>query len=174
MVNKPFVFQVVGYQNSGKTTTMVKIIEQLARENIVRFVTIKHHGHGGKPDVVEKDSTHHLRAGGLASLVEGDGLLLLQAEQAKWSLEEKIALSSYFKPELILIEGHKYAPYPKLVILRDKDDFHLLEQLSDIRAVLYWDEPCETNKQIPQFFIKEEDWLPWIIQFINKNTKSKN
>lgn len=168
MVTQPFIFQVVGYQNSGKTTTMVKIIEQLTAEKTIQFVTIKHHGHGGKPDVVDKDSTRHIQAGALATLVEGDGRLLLHAEQAEWTLEKKLELFSYFRPDLILIEGHKHAPYPKVVILRDRNDFHLIKELSQVCAILYWEERCEAVDQIPQFSIKEASWLSWIVAFINE------
>ena len=54
------VFQIVGYQNSGKTTLMEKVISGAAEKG-VRVAYIKHHGHGGAPDA--KDSTRHQQAG---------------------------------------------------------------------------------------------------------------
>ena len=44
----PFIFQIVGYQNSGKTTFLNKLISHLTAVGI-NTATIKHHGHGGKP-----------------------------------------------------------------------------------------------------------------------------
>ncbi|HJV30673.1 MAG TPA: molybdopterin-guanine dinucleotide biosynthesis protein MobB, partial [Bacillales bacterium] len=85
---KPMIFQVVGYQNSGKTTFITKILKQLKIEGDSVGV-IKHHGHGGKPDVYEqKDSARHIENGAIATIVEGNGRLLLQAEQAMWTLQE--------------------------------------------------------------------------------------
>lgn len=49
----PIIVQVVGFQNSGKTTFVKKLLQELSKQNIY-VATIKHHGHGGKPDVVEK------------------------------------------------------------------------------------------------------------------------
>lgn len=168
LVKKPFILQVVGYQDSGKTTTMLQLIERLEKDGNIRFVTIKHHGHGGKPDLPEKDSTRHHRAGGLAAVVEGDGTLLLQSHKSAWSLEEKINLCSPFQPELVLVEGHKQAPFPKIVLVRNPEDFHLLEQLTNICAVLYWNRMPEKKLNIKYFPIQEKDWLDWTLQFIQQ------
>ena len=43
------ILQVVGYQNSGKTTLIEKLC-QLADEEEMQLGCFKHHGHGGKPD----------------------------------------------------------------------------------------------------------------------------
>lgn len=169
LVTTPFVLQVVGYQDSGKTTTMVKLIERLEKTTTVRFVTIKHHGHGGEPDLPEKDSSRHHRAGGLAAVVEGDGLLLLQSKQKVWTLEEKISLCSHFQPELVLVEGHKQASYPKIVLVRHCGDFHLLKQLKDIRAVLYWNNVPPSMEGTKLFSIKEDHWIDWATTFIQQH-----
>jgi molybdopterin-guanine dinucleotide biosynthesis adapter protein len=135
---KPIIFQVVGYQNSGKTTFILKLIETLKNEGI-KSVTIKHHGHGGRPDVIpQKDSTKHLKAGALAALVEGDGRLILQADESFLTLDEQIRFMDFFKPDIILIEGHKKQSYPKLLILRNEHDLSLITNVTNINAVLVW------------------------------------
>jgi molybdopterin-guanine dinucleotide biosynthesis protein B len=89
---RPVIFQVVGYQNSGKTTFTAKLIETLV-ESGLKTVTIKHHGHGSRPDVVErKDTEKHLAAGARASIIEGDGRLILQADNYESTLEDQITL----------------------------------------------------------------------------------
>ena len=93
---KPVIFQVVGYQNSGKTTITAKLIETLG-ESGFKTVTIKHHGHGGRPDTAkQKDTEKHLDAGALASIIEGDGRLILQADNYESTLEEQIAMLEFF------------------------------------------------------------------------------
>lgn len=47
------ILQIVGYQNSGKTTLMEKLIQALTYEGM-KVATIKHHGHGGYPEVPKK------------------------------------------------------------------------------------------------------------------------
>ncbi len=47
------ILQIVGYQNSGKTTLVEKVVYALAEQNM-KVATIKHHGHGGFPEVAQK------------------------------------------------------------------------------------------------------------------------
>lgn len=160
---KPIIFQIVGYQNSGKTTIITKLIEILKNEGF-KSVTIKHHGHGGRPDILsEKDSAKHINAGAAASLVEGEGRLCLQADETALTLEEQIKLVDFFCPDIILIEGHKKKSYPKLVIIRDENDLSLISDLSNIKAVIVWKkeliEVVRGLLEVPVFPITEEKAL---------------
>lgn len=164
---KPFIFQIVGYKNSGKTTVVSKLIKRLKADHL-NVVAIKHHGHGGKPETAEnKDSTNHLESGALASIVEGDGGLLLQAEKTIWTLEEKIQLASFFKPDVILIEGHKNEPYPKLLLLRRKEDLELL-RLRNVQVIMLWEEiPKEDSlKEIPSFYLNDTSAMDWMTDYL--------
>ncbi|MDQ0268767.1 molybdopterin-guanine dinucleotide biosynthesis protein B [Cytobacillus purgationiresistens] len=171
MVNPPLVFQIVGYQNSGKTTLVTKLIKQLADREL-SVVTLKHHGHGGRPDIAEnKDTAQHMRSGALASIVEGDGSLVLQAEKAEWALSEQIALASRLGPKIVLIEGHKKASFPKAVLLRSMDDAELLETLNHIVMVFYWEEAVRglqaKYKKIPFFQVNDEEGFAYLINYFN-------
>ncbi|MCQ6280979.1 molybdopterin-guanine dinucleotide biosynthesis protein B [Bacillus sp. EB600] len=167
---KPVIFQVVGYQNSGKTTVVSQLINQLKTEGM-NIVTIKHHGHGGKPSVIEnKDSSKHLDSGALASIVEGDGRLLLRAEKPNWTLKEEIDLLSFFKPDVILLEGFKGELFPKLLIVRKAEDLELLKEVRDIKIVITWDErlKLEVDSQIdiPCFQINDKRSIEWAIGYL--------
>ncbi|MDF2854702.1 MAG: molybdopterin-guanine dinucleotide biosynthesis protein MobB [Neobacillus sp.] len=169
-VVKPVIFQVVGYQNSGKTTFLIRLIQALTKEGL-KAVTIKHHGHGGKPEGERgKDTGRHLEAGALATLVEGDGRLILQAEDSNWSLAEQIRLMEFFKADVILIEGHKLELYPKLLILRDKADLSLLDKVDNISWIIYWEDSIRDSIQleIPSFHIDDEASVHLITQNIKK------
>ncbi|MBO0961222.1 molybdopterin-guanine dinucleotide biosynthesis protein B [Neobacillus sp. MM2021_6] len=171
-VVRPIIFQVVGYQNSGKTTITSKLIETLTNRGL-KAVTIKHHGHGGKPDVaVQKDSTKHLTAGAIASLVEGNGRLILQAEQCKCGLEEQIKMMRFFQPDVVLVEGFKLEDYPKLLLIRDKQDLPLVDLVNNVQAVVYWKEEIKelifTKLDVPFFHISDEAAIGWTVQFIEE------
>lgn len=173
---KPTIFQVVGYQNSGKTTVITKLIQSLSDDGI-KTATIKHHGHGGKPKVMdEKDSTKHLKAGALASIVEGDGRLILQAEKIECSLENQIKLMEHFKPDVILIEGYKWKKHPKLLLIRDKIDLPLVTTMTNVRLIMYWEEECrdylKQQTELPTFHISDEKAFIWLGQTI-KNSVHK-
>jgi molybdopterin-guanine dinucleotide biosynthesis adapter protein len=167
---KPVVFQVVGYQNSGKTTFSSKVVHQLKAHQF-RAVTIKHHGHGGKPDAwMSKDTGKHLGSGAIAAIVEGDGRLLLQAEDYDCNLEDQIELLTFFKPDVILIEGYKQEHYPKLLLVREPTDIALLGKVNNVIATICWSEEIKnliTKKWAgPSFLITDETAINWTIHFV--------
>ncbi|MDZ5470315.1 molybdopterin-guanine dinucleotide biosynthesis protein B [Bacillus sp. 31A1R] len=175
-VVKPVIFQVVGFQNSGKTTFLKNLINMLSKESI-KVVTIKHHGHGGKPEVPEaKDSSQHIEAGAVVSLVEGEGRLILQAEMETFGLVEKIQLISFFKPDIILIEGHKFEDYPKAVIIRNEEDVTLLNKLKNVQVIYFWDEELMVGiefEKIPSFHKDDPNGIDWLMGSI-KDFQLKN
>lgn len=162
---KPFVLQIAGFHNSGKTTFLQKLLSELKGKGF-HTVTIKHHGHGGKPDIVQNtDSARHVSSGAMASLVEGGGRMILQAESLEWSLREKIELMSWFHPDFIIIEGHKHEDYPKVVFIRNKEDMSLLRQLTNIQLVLYKDQPLE-DCQHQSFHRNERKAIEWLVEYL--------
>ena len=173
----PAIFQVVGYQNSGKTTVITKLISRL-KDDGINTVSIKHHGHGGKPEVAgEKDSTKHIQAGALASIVEGGGALILHAESVPFSLEKHIKLMEHFQPEVILIEGYKLENYPKLLLIKNRKDLPLVTVLTNVKLIIYWEkefhEYIKQVTEIPSFQISDETAINWFVQSI-KNSVHKN
>jgi molybdopterin-guanine dinucleotide biosynthesis protein B len=169
---KPVIFQVVGYQNSGKTSVITKLIHAL-KENGINTVTIKHHGHGGKPEVTaEKDSSKHLTAGAIASIVEGDGRLVLQADHFVDNLEDQIKLMDFFQPDVILIEGHKEKNYPKLLLIKGKKDLQLLKVATNVKMIMYWDDAgrdyLQQKTDIPSFNISNDEAINWLVQTLSK------
>lgn len=166
---KPVIFQIVGFQNSGKTTFVKKVVSELKQRDLTS-VTIKHHGHGGKPEFDhDKDSYQHIQAGAVASLVEGDGHLLLQSEKNKWSLEEQIQLLASFQPDIVLIEGHKYESYPKAVLIRRDEDLVLLNTLTNIQVVFLWNQQ-DLTVHFPTFQLDDPVGLEWLIEYFRNNS----
>lgn len=151
------VLQIVGYQNSGKTTLMEKLIVSATAEG-ARVATIKHHGHGGAPTAVNrKDSQRHEQAGAVIAGVEGAGTLFLTIQQASWKLKELVELYQQFQPDLILVEGYKNEDYPKVVLIRHQEDVDSLKKLTNIICVLYWQDVDPSTFTCPAYPIKQED-----------------
>lgn len=172
---KPVIFQIVGFQNCGKTTLMVKLIEALKHEGI-KTAAIKHHGHGGKPDIpLKKDSQMHLFAGALASSIEGDGQIILQMESSRSGLEDQIKLIYSLEPDLILVEGYKKERYPKLLLLRNEDDLFLLDQVTNIIGAMYWQEGLkgliESKIDGPSFSIHDNEGVAWLVRMLKDMVK---
>ncbi|GAB3060061.1 molybdopterin-guanine dinucleotide biosynthesis protein B [Virgibacillus ainsalahensis] len=129
------IIQIVGYKNSGKTTMASKLIETLTDRGI-RTATLKHHGHGGAPlGMEDTDSEVHRRAGAHLSGVEGEGVLQI-TNTSSWKMEEMIALYKLMNIEVLILEGFKRQEYNKAVLIRNKEDLSLLEQVTNIKAVI--------------------------------------
>lgn len=164
------VLQIVGFQNSGKTTLLTKIIKAMSSKGL-RVGIIKHHGHGGFPDSydTDKDTAKHREAGATVTGVEGAGMLQLHALNGEgWTLPEIISFYNNLPLDIILIEGFKREVFPKIVLLRTEEDEVLLEQLENIQAVISWYKPLETEIG-NQFHINDEnDYLRWVKSYFER------
>ncbi|PEG13055.1 molybdopterin-guanine dinucleotide biosynthesis protein B [Bacillus toyonensis] len=161
------IIQIVGYQNSGKTTLVEKVVHALA-ESEMKVATIKHHGHGGFPEVAQKDSERHRKAGAVVSSVEGAGLLSLSSLREEWSLQEIIRLYEFFEVDTILIEGYKKENYPKVVLLRSAEDIELVHKVENVVAVITWyNAPVNLREEYKVFHITEEKlYIDWFLQTV--------
>lgn len=129
------ILQVVGYKDSGKTTTTVKLIEFLSKEGI-KVGSLKHHGHGGVPLGIDStDSFRHRQAGAEIASVEGEGMLQI-IQQGSWEIEQLVSMYEWLGIEVLVIEGYKKADYPKIVVVNRKEDLFLLEETTNILAVV--------------------------------------
>lgn len=141
------VIQVVGYKNSGKTTTVSACLRHF-KDSGIQVASFKHHGHGGVPDGLEnKDSMKHQEAGAEIAGVTGEGLLQFTREKP-WELEQVIPIYEALGIEVLFVEGFKREVYPKVVLISEEKDKTLLEELTEIIAVVS-DLEIETN--VPVF-----------------------
>ena len=102
--NKLSILQVVGYQNSGKTTLIEKLC-QLAECEGLKLGCFKHHGHGGTPDRLfkEKDTDRYIQAGAYAAGVEGEGEFHFSMQD--FTLEQLLNMCQHLPLDAVLIEG---------------------------------------------------------------------
>jgi molybdopterin-guanine dinucleotide biosynthesis adapter protein len=176
---EPFLFQIAGYQNSGKTTVVTKLIEHLKRAGLT-VSTLKHHGHAGELDLPEKDSARHFQAGAQAALVEGNGTLQLHASvpgEHQHSVEKLLQILQAFNPDAIVIEGYKNKPFPKAVIIKQESDLELLKSLENIHAVICWPEMVGTvddsELALPVFEINSGGFFSWFLEQCLNTIKAK-
>ncbi len=110
------ILQVVGYQNSGKTSFVSELTRQLSAAG-KRVGVIKHHGHGGALDLPMTDSHRHALAGAVLSSVIGEGETMIEWRDADTF---ELLLNWYeMHVDIVLIEGYKRKDYPKVVLVRD-------------------------------------------------------
>ncbi|MBM6682836.1 cyclic pyranopterin monophosphate synthase MoaC [Collinsella intestinalis] len=115
------VVAFVGYQNSGKTTLVEKVIAELTRRGI-RVGTIKHHGHAGFDiDVPGKDSWRHAHAGSRhVGIVSAERYAEYADTDSELPLEQMLA--RYPDVDVVLVEGYKAAGLANIVVARSGVD----------------------------------------------------
>lgn len=123
---------IVGYKNSGKTTLISHWI-RLLRDMKIEVAVLKHHGHGGAPDLppAHTDTVQFLEAGAGTTVVSGGGMLQL-IQQKECSFDELKALAATSRPAVLFIEGYKQEVGDKLVLIRGEEDRAALESLQGV------------------------------------------
>jgi molybdopterin-guanine dinucleotide biosynthesis adapter protein len=119
-------FGFAGWSGSGKTTLIEKLIPLFVKRGL-RVSLIKHAHHSFDVDHPGKDSYRHRHAGAAEVLVTSSRRWVLMHELRggkEPSFEEQIA---HLSPcDLLIIEGFKYAPIPKLEVWRAESGEALL------------------------------------------------
>ncbi len=133
------IIGLAGWSGSGKTTLIAKVIPCLrARE--VKVSTLKHAHHGFDLDQPGKDSFLHRAAGATEVVISSSKRWALMHElrdEPEWDLGALVAKMS--PVDLVLVEGFKRDPFPKLEIYRaangkpflHPDDPHIVAVASD-------------------------------------------
>ncbi|MGH6760174.1 MAG: molybdopterin-guanine dinucleotide biosynthesis protein B [Phyllobacterium sp.] len=108
------VFGITGWKNSGKTTLLVRLVEELANRKW-RVSTIKHAHHDFDIDQEGTDSWRHRKAGAGEVAIVSDKRWALMHEldgEAEPQLDEIVARLA--PCDLVLIEGYKREPHKKI------------------------------------------------------------
>jgi molybdopterin-guanine dinucleotide biosynthesis adapter protein len=112
------IIGLAGWSGSGKTTLLAKVIPSIVARGL-KVSTLKHAHHAFDVDQPGKDSHTHRMAGATEVLVSSANRWALVHElrgAAELSLE---ALLDKLSPvDLVLVEGYKRQPHPKLEIYR--------------------------------------------------------
>ncbi|HZS64151.1 MAG TPA: molybdopterin-guanine dinucleotide biosynthesis protein B [Xanthobacteraceae bacterium] len=112
------IIGLAGWSGSGKTTLLTKVIPQLTKRGVA-VSTVKHAHEGFDIDQPGKDSHSHRMAGAAEVLV---------ASSARWALVHELRgaaeppLSAFLAKlspvDLVIVEGYKREPHPKLEVHR--------------------------------------------------------
>jgi molybdopterin-guanine dinucleotide biosynthesis protein MobB len=142
----PPIVSITGKSNSGKTTLLEALIRVLAQRGY-RIAAIKHTDEEIEIDRPGKDSQRLSQAGGeVAAISSGDRLVIFRRLDNDAGPQE---LAQYMGADcdLILTEGFKGYPYPKIEVIRGEgaEPVSPPEQLLAIVA----DNPRDAN--VPQF-----------------------
>ncbi|MDA0996653.1 MAG: molybdopterin-guanine dinucleotide biosynthesis protein B [Proteobacteria bacterium] len=112
------VFGFAGWSGSGKTTLVIKVIPALIQRGL-SVSTIKHTHHNVDIDRPGKDSYEHRVAGAYEVLITGaNRWALLHENRGEPEPDIDTMLGHMSAVDLVLIEGFKSYPHPKLEVYR--------------------------------------------------------
>lgn len=113
------IVSIVGRSNTGKTTLIEKLIPELIQRGY-RVATIKHNIHGFDIDHEGKDSWRHKKAGARVTLIASSHRIAL-IEDIERDYEISELRDRYIRDvDIILSEGFKKNPHPKIEVVRSE------------------------------------------------------
>ncbi len=111
------VISVVGYSGSGKTWFIERLVKALSDKGY-RVATIKHDIHGFEIDQPEKDSYRHRMAGARKVILSSPTRFAVIEEVEEERGVEDIVDRFCRDVDVVITEGYKRGPYPKIEIHR--------------------------------------------------------
>ena len=132
------VLGIVGWSGSGKTTLLVAMLP-LLRARGITVSTVKHVHHGFDMDRPGKDSHRHREAGAHEVMIAAGSRWVLLHELVGAEPPLPDLLDRMDPVDLVLVEGYKTHPFPKLEVHRPAlgkapiwpDDPHVIAVISD-------------------------------------------
>jgi molybdopterin-guanine dinucleotide biosynthesis protein MobB len=112
------IVSVIGHKNAGKTTLVAALAHEFKRQKR-RVGTIKHASHPVDVDRPDTDSWRHFHEG------NADGVLVASPEM-RVTFErrldvtgpEELARQYFYDMDIVVVEGFKTAPIPKIEVFR--------------------------------------------------------
>ena len=109
--------QIVGPKDSGKTAVVTRLIGCLTKKHF-RVAAIKHDAHSSSMDIPGTDSYQMSAAGARQVVLESNNQLFFHQQGQRPSLAALVRLLGA-ENDFVIIEGHKAASYPKVVLIGD-------------------------------------------------------
>lgn len=159
------IYGVTGWKNSGKTTLTERLVAELVGRGL-QVSTIKHAHHDTEIDHPGRDSFRHRQAGAGQVLVASPQRWALMTELRGAPEPPLDALMTQLAPcDLVLIEGYKRSPHPKIEAHRSATGRPLLAPSTPSIRAIATDTPLATP--LPQFAL---DDVAAIASFILQET----
>ncbi|MEC6796735.1 molybdopterin-guanine dinucleotide biosynthesis protein B [Photobacterium sp. S4TG1] len=155
MITSPTpILGFAGFSGSGKTTLLEQLIPLFKQHNL-RIGLLKHSHHDIDPDTPGKDSYRLRHAGCSQTLLATKSRHMLyfeypQAERQDPELNHCLSQLNHDLLDLVLIEGFRDQPFPKIEIHRPSYGKPLLYPTDNTILAFASDQPAPENCSLPQ------------------------
>jgi molybdopterin-guanine dinucleotide biosynthesis protein B len=164
--NTPPIVSLVGYSGSGKTTFMEKLIPALSKYGL-NVATIKHDVHGFEMDKPGKDTWRHKKAGAVATIISSASKIGLVMD-SDHDHDPQDLTRLFPKVDIVLTEGYKKGPHPKLEIFRSNVAENKIPLCADDPVLLAIVGDRKVSRSIPWFGLND---CEGVAQYLIKHFK---
>ncbi|EAC4450470.1 molybdopterin-guanine dinucleotide biosynthesis protein B [Listeria monocytogenes] len=125
------ILQIIGFKNNGKTTLLNALIRASRKENYT-VSAIKHDAHDFSVDHAGTDS-YSFQESGAEAVVIANSRQYAVMEQT--GIDLKTAIQKLPESDIVLIEGYKEGPFPKIILVREQAEIELLNNSKAVHKI---------------------------------------
>ncbi len=155
------IYGVTGWKNAGKTGLMERLVADITGRGF-SVSTVKHAHHSFDVDQPGRDSYRH-RAAGASEVLLASGQRVALMQELRGAPEPALSdlLARLSPVDLVLIEGYKREPHPKIEAFRAEAGNPLIAPGDETIRVVASDTPLDLDR--PVFDLND---TPTIVDFI--------
>lgn len=163
------IISIIGRKDAGKTTLAVALSAEFARRKR-RVMTIKHASHPAQMDTPGTDSWRHFNEGRSERVVLACPEQRYIMERSKDDLDPVALAKRYLDgADIVLVEGFKAAPLPKVEIWRKEVGGKPLV-LEPGAEVDHWVALISDDKTVPvpcrALYVQDTMWMHLLVELI--------
>ena len=147
------IYGITGWKNTGKTTLTERLVTELAGRGL-RVSTVKHAHHDTEIDHPGRDSFRHRQAGA-GQVIVSSPLRWAVMTELRGAPEPPLSeLLAHLSPcDIVLVEGYKSAPHPKIETTRAVQGRPLLALTNPTIRAVATDRPLDLS--VPMFDLND-------------------
>lgn len=156
---------IIGRKNSGKTTLILKMIEEL-QDRGLKVGTIKHTSHRHDPEPEGKDSRLQREAGANPSAIISDNLVGVYRKKEVGEDVYRGLHREFAQCDVVLVEGDHLANGKKIEVWRkDSGEDILARNVEGVEVIITED---KVDMLPPGIFVMKPDQVVELIHFVQE------
>jgi molybdopterin-guanine dinucleotide biosynthesis adapter protein len=157
------IIGLAGWSGSGKTTLVTSVIPVLVKRGL-KVATVKHAHHDFDTDQPGKDSWLHRQAGASEVAIVSSRRWAIVHELGEESEPALMDILAKLSPvDLVIVEGFKRHPHPKLEVYRAVVGKPLLHPEDDCIVAVATDAPLK-DAQVPVLMLDDIEGIANVLQ----------
>jgi molybdopterin-guanine dinucleotide biosynthesis protein B len=164
------VYGIIGWKNAGKTSLMERLVANLSARGI-SVSTIKHVHHDVDLDQPGKDTYRHRQAGAQEVVLASSKRFAILSEHRHNPEPELSDILARLAPvDIVLVEGYKRDPHPKVEVFRSETGHALIQPDDPLVRAVATDAALQAlpvpvldlndTRQIADFILRETGLVP--------------